>query len=175
MQQKVIIGILILVALVLVVPRLWKASLNEDTGSTRVNLPSFNEYDNSKYPDRSKLLLGAEYLSSIDTNSTYFLEAKESATKKLTQYVGDLDVVLTDIRNDGKSDSALEKFRAEGAAELEELKSLISSNGLNNLKSQRLLFIVVGDWKLLTQASVSAEQKSSIENKFKDLGVTLPK
>jgi hypothetical protein len=175
MQKVVIVVVLIVVGLILVVPRLWKASLNEDTGSARAKLPSFNDYDNSKYPDRSKLLLAAEYLSSVDTNSSYFLEAKESATRKITQYVGDLDVVLTDIKNDGKSDPALEKFRVEGAAELEELKSVVSPNDLKSLKSQRLLFILVGDWKLLTQASVSTEQKSSVENKFKELGISLPK
>jgi hypothetical protein len=174
MQKFIIIGLLIIVVAIFILPRLWKMSLNEDTGSTRTHLPSFNDYDNSSLPERGKLLIAAEYLSSIDTNGASFSEAKQSATKKLTQYVGDLDVVLRDIKNDKGSDPGLEKSRAEGAAELEELKSLTTPQMLKELKSQRVLYIVVGDWKLLTQASSTSEQKKSIESKFKDLGITLP-
>lgn len=170
-----VIGVLVLVALVLVVPRLRKTSLNEEVGSTKTKLPSFNDYDSSEFPNKTKLLIGAEYLLSFDANDTYFSEARESSTKKITQYVSDLDVVLADIKNDGKTDPALEKFRDEGASELEELNSLTSPKKLKNLKSQRLLYILVGDWKLLTQASVSVEQKASIENKFNELGIILPK
>ncbi len=174
MQKVVIIVVLIIVAAVFIAPRLWKSALHEETGSTRTKLPSFNDYDNSKFPDRDKLLLAAEYLKGIDPNGIYFIEAKERKKKKITQYVNDLDIVLGDIKKDNKTDENLEKFRSEGSTELEEIKTLADAHQLKNLKSIRVLYIVVGDWKLLTQGSTTADKKVSIENKFKELGIKLP-
>ncbi len=134
-------------------------------------LPSFNKYDNSSFKDINKLLDAAKYLVTFDTSLTNLQKAIDTVSQKVNQHIKDLETAHQDI----PFDQSLSKFKDEAEKELKELYIVKALDDLKKLHSVRLMFMLIGDWKLLTQESQTATIKSEIDRQFKELGIQLPK
>ncbi len=138
-----------------------------------MKLPTYFQYEQMIIPVRSNLWNVVKNIRIKDPNENVFMESRNGVLVELEDRVDELEVTLVDTAKANGDTRPIQILLDETKENMAELMSIATLNELDQITSDTLIFVVVGDW-LYRLSATSSEVKKKIIGLLETHDIELP-